>query len=633
MRIVIFLLFGLLLHDRSHAQQYSVSSIPDELLKNAKAIVRLDETHLTLESIDKLLVERTHIVTILKNDGDYYRYLPMHYDKQTKIKSYSGEVLDAQGNSIKEFKKKDYKDYSSSGSSTLYADDRVLIYDYTPTQYPYTIKYQYTYETSNTAFVPNWTPVNSYNIGIEENKYSLQNNSGIEIKTKEFLIKENQQISFEKTANGFIYVLNNFSPLEQESLSPNLSEIVPQVWVTPNKFQLVGYNGASSTWEEFGKWMYHDLIIGRQELPESEIIKVKELTKNATTQEEKIRILYQYMQEKTRYINVAIGIGGWQPYPAEYVSTKGYGDCKALTNYMMSLLDAVGIKSNYTVVYGDSNNPRDIQPDFPAMQGNHVILHVPMENDTIWLECTSQKTAFNHLGNFTSDRYALSITEKGGEIIRTQSFPSEKNKEIISGIGKINLDGSLDMQLSNKTTGIQYDWNYYVYYYDQTDQKQWLQDKFSAIINRKIESYDFKNNQNEGTFEQNVQLSSDIYAQKTGNNLIFPILPAGSFSTELKKNSNRKQNLKIAHGFQDEATFQITVPIGYTVNYDLEPIKINSEFGEYSLHYSFEDGKVNVQRKLITQKGEFPKEKYLAYVEFRRAIEKADNTKILLEKK
>ena len=69
-------------------------------------------------------------------------------------------------------------------------------------------------------------------------------------------------------------------------------------------------------------------------------------------------------------------------------------------------MESQGIEAYYTIVYGDSNR-RDIEEDFIAMQGNHVILNLPNDGNPIWLECTSQKVPFGFIANFTDDRDVL----------------------------------------------------------------------------------------------------------------------------------------------------------------------------------------------------------------------------------
>ncbi len=73
--------------------------------------------------------------------------------------------------------------------------------------------------------------------------------------------------------------------------------------------------------------------------------KVHELTDHLTDKRQKVFALYDYLQKNTRYISVQLGIGGWQPFPADYVATKRYGDCKALSNFMVALLKEAGIKA------------------------------------------------------------------------------------------------------------------------------------------------------------------------------------------------------------------------------------------------------------------------------------------------
>ena len=47
----------------------------------------------------------------------------------------------------------------------------------------------------------------------------------------------------------------------------------------------------------------------------AEILK---LIEGASTNLEKIEILYRYLQENTRYVSVQLGIGGWQTFDARH---------------------------------------------------------------------------------------------------------------------------------------------------------------------------------------------------------------------------------------------------------------------------------------------------------------------------
>ena len=98
-------------------------------------------------------------------------------------------------------------------------------------------------------------------------------------------------------------------------------------------------------------------------------------------------------------------LGGLQPFDAKTVFETGCGDCKALSNYMFSLLKLIGVRS-YPAIVSSGTYIEPIFLEFPNFQQfDHAILCVPHLKDTIWLECTNQKIPFGFLGDFTDDRH------------------------------------------------------------------------------------------------------------------------------------------------------------------------------------------------------------------------------------
>src|SRR5262249_15482735 len=141
---------------------------------------------------------------------------------------------------------------------------------------------------------------------------------------------------------SLLWKFENVKPGVYEERGPRSQ--AARILAAPTKFEYAGYEGDMSTWQSYGKWEA-SLMVGRDELPESTRQKVMELTKNLKTTEEKTKALYEYVQGKTRYVSISLGIGGLQPFPASVVDQVGYGDCKALSNYTVSLLKIAGIRA------------------------------------------------------------------------------------------------------------------------------------------------------------------------------------------------------------------------------------------------------------------------------------------------
>lgn len=632
MKKPILLLLLVVFSNSLFSQESNVSSlnIPQNLRENANAVIRNESTLVTVESVDKMRVRVSRTVTVLNKLGRSYVQAGVGYDNDLEITSLSAEIFDSRGERIKKIRKKDFLDYSGAGSD-LYTDNRIKTLEYTPTRYPYTIKFDYEYKTSTTGFIPRWNPIDMYYAGLEKSTYTLVNETSNEIRVKE---KNFEDFSIQKNqlSNGFEYSLENVSPLKYESYSIGIDNLTPELMVASSVFSLKGVRGSGDNWKDFGKWMYDKLLLGRANLDEATKRKVLELTKNANDPIDKAKIIYKYMQEKTRYISVQVGIGGWEPIAANQVDKVGYGDCKGLTNYMKALLDVAGVESYYTVVYADQQV--DIDKDFASLQGTHVILNIPNSGNDLWLECTSQTMPFGFLGDFTDNRNVLVVTPEGGIIKRTPAYLNDDNLQVTKALIELDGSGNVKAQIEKKSEGTQYDDSYPI----EDLSKEELLNYYKATVwnynnNLEVNSFTLENDKDAVSFIEKLDVEVKEYASLNQGEYLFRVNVFNRNNNVPKRYRARKLPLKIVRGYKDIDEYTIKIPEGYTMGVLPNDIELNTKFGAYKVTLEKKDDKTLVYKKeLLIKAGQYPKEDYNLYRKFRRSVAKYENLRIALEK-
>lgn len=608
-------------------QDLSINSIPAALKENAHAVIRHHAENYVINSVDDMTITEETTLSILSSSGENFSVVGIPYNPHTKVSDIKVVIYDENGKEIKKYSKKDFTDVSNNQSNALYVDDRVLLFKPIVGNYPYTMTYSYKTKTSNTAFL-NFQPLYKFNIAVQKSEINFTNNSGILLKAK---VYDTFLSKVEKTENGVnsSYTYQNIPALQNETLAPSLDVLLPHIDFALQKFSLAGRQGDNSSWDAFGKWYYNDLLQPVSRVTPEIKQEVERLNLTGSTAD-KVNKIYQYMQSKTHYVFVAMGIGGWQPMAADDVRKKGYGDCKALTNYMRTLLQAAGIKSYYCVI-NNGESVKSFDPDFTKISGNHAVLMIPTENEPIWLENTSQNVAFNHLGYTSNDRNVLAVKESGIEIVKTPTYNAEDSKEIIISQVKINSDNSIDTTSKFLFTGGQYDTNMDLLYYDSQQLKEAMKGRHANLLIDDIEVNQFKNNRNEAEISYELNFKANNFSKKLGDDIFFRVMPFYN-STSLSADNDRKLPFETSFPFSDDYKIVFSLPSGYAISELPKNQLISSEFGQYSINFSKEDGKLVVHRILSIKRGIYPKEKYQSYVDFRKKTAILDNTKVLITK-
>jgi hypothetical protein len=418
-----------------------------------------------------------------------------------------------------------------------------------------------------------------------------------------------------------------------EEHAPQFSSFAPQVMFALKTFSLKGVLGNGSTWSEFGSWMDTRLLKGTEELPAMTVSEINSLVTTEMSDIEKARVVYQYLQDKVRYISVQIGIGGWKPMLASEVDRLSYGDCKALTNYTKALLNAVGVPSYYTVLHSGSRE-HDFTNDLVAMQGNHVILAIPDGEELVWLECTSQDIPFGHVPNANDDRDVLIVTEEGGKIVHTKSYEAADNLQLNDGTVLILENGEIQAAFKRESKGLQYDNVYHLERSDQDEKERFYKEKWDYINGIEVTDIALVNNRTDIVFSETLKAMSANYISFAGDDMLLTLNVFNQSDYVPPRISERKREVEISIGFTDIDTISFTLPEGFHVDSMPDKKEVTSPFGTYDIVAVIEDnGTISYTRKLIMNKGIYAPDTYDAYRSFLKKIAKLDKTKVLLTQK
>jgi hypothetical protein len=632
MKKAIFFFF-LLSSMQIFAQHYAVQSIPDSLKKNAEAVKRLQEIVVEIKSPSKAIVTEHVVYTILDENGDGYAQYIGEYDKLVSLNSAVARLFDANGKELKHIKKNDMEDKSGTGESNLITDTRYKENNFYYRNYPYTVEYEDENELNGIRDFDDWFPQSSPKLSVEYSKYTIIAPSDYEVRYKSFHYDKQPIISEANGKKTYTWEIRNLTAKQIEPLAPRWSEIAPRVIMAPSKFEVQGYPGDMSSWKGFGQFMYQ-LLRDRDILPADIKQKVHELTDKLTNENKKIEVLYDFLQKNTRYVSVQLGIGGWQPFDASYVAQKRYGDCKALSNYMVALLKEAGIKAASVIIKsGRSASP--VLTDFSNPNFNHVIACVPHQQDTVWLECTSSILPAGYLSAFTANRYALMVDENGGTLVHTPKYSYKDNLQSRKTTATLSDEGTLTATVRT------------LYKAEQQDE---LEDVINYLPKEKIlehlkanidlptfdiQKFDFVEDRKSipPSIYETLEITANNYAQVSGKRVfIVPNILTRTYR-KLKEDSSRQYSVEISDEFKDVDTVEIKIPLGYQPEAMPKDIRIENQYGKYQCTTKVEGDKIIYYRLREQYSGSFAASKYAEIQQFYDKIYKADRAKIVMVKK
>jgi tetratricopeptide (TPR) repeat protein len=383
----------------------------------------------------------------------------------------------------------------------------------------------------------------------------------------------------------------------------------------------------ASTFDSFstmGRW-YWGFIQDQFDTDEETRRLAQRIAKDAKTDLDKVKAVYGWVVENTRYVALELGIYGYKPYRAVQTVARGWGDCKDKATAIVTLLKSLGIDS--TIVILRTQMRGDFKSNIASLAVfDHAIAYVPSLD--LYLDGTAEGTGIRELPVMDRGALALRIQNGNAEFVRLpeQGKVPDLIKRHVSAQLEPNGTGTLELQ-ATATGAVAPEWRH-AYEAEAT-----RRERITAELGREFPGLQL-NPGNAGftavgldDIERDVSIElrgrTPELARPEGNQLSMAVTPSIRLLPTLGTLSERRHPLRLLGipNYDDE--FVVRLPGGHTVLSGPENARGDGPFGSYSVEVENLGGKVIVRTKLSLKKTRILPADYTSFRQFCAEVDSA----------
>ncbi|MCH8838052.1 MAG: DUF3857 domain-containing protein [Candidatus Marinimicrobia bacterium] len=604
----------------------TITVIPTLLQAVDDSYIISEELRFQVKSKKKATVTYTRRVWVQDQASKSYGEVQILENEFHRIKRISGKILTKENRTIKRLRKRDIRTIKASPGYALYSGNEYSLFNLTSARLPYILEYSYTVDLSSLFYWPNWYPESR--LPVQNSRYILDIPSGMDFNL--FSIGKIPEPEVNADSTIFTWELTDIPAKRDEwSMAPGDEERYALLF-TPKQFVLGGQRGSFDSWAAFGGW-YHRLAKEQYSLP-GEVTGFTPIP-NKGSDRALVQYIYDQIQRETRYVAVELGINSWQPHKAGNVWEKRYGDCKDLSTLFIAMLDKVGIPAYPAIILTHPNGL--VYRQFPSNLFNHLITFIPLQEDTLWVDCTTDFTTIDDPPYTIEGCNALVIKDAKGILITTPTSTALDNTMIFRADAVLSTLG--DIKLTGSVTA---DGNYAQYFrsvYRELDEKErrktflrWLQDTSPSVDLQQLSFTGFEDNHQSPSIQ--FDLISKMYATTSRNRLF--LTPSFYFRSVFDSEDPTQRETAVGHRYPLYQSEKITyhLPPELVVEAIPDSVTLIHRFGTYQYGLLVEDTRITFSRDFRLNQKRISLDDYPDYYTFRESIEKTDKKRIVFLK-
>jgi hypothetical protein len=561
------------------------------------AVTIYSEDVIIVQSERKIKSIERRVYKILRPGGRDYGVAYAEFDSNRKITSMKAWCIPAQGKDY-EVKDKEALEVSLAGveASELISDVKNRILKIPGADPGSVVGFEIEVET-RPYILQDWWHFQS-RIPVREARYSLQMPAGWEYKAAWMNHKEIQPTP--SGANEWQWVVTDLPGIREEDNMPPWRAVAAQMIVS---FLPPGGSGKKGfeNWAEMGRWEV-GLVQGRRDLSLELKQKVSEVTASASTTLAKMQAIAAFVQKDIRYVAIELGIGGWQPHPAQEIFAHRYGDCKDKATLMSAMLKEIGVDSYYLDINVHRGAVTSGTP--PHMYWfNHEILGIRLPDNVtdpslmaiynhpklgriLIFDPTSELTPLGQVPGPLQANYGLLVTEDGGDLIQVPQLSSSASGNRRTAKLKLSPDGTLSGDVTEFRRGDSAAYQRYELRAaaKDADRIKPIESLLSPSLGTfKITSASVGNlNVHDQPFQYIYSFVAYKYAKNAGDLLLVRPRVIGNWSSDiLEKKEPRKYPVEFEGPVENVDNYEIVVPEGYVVDDLPPPAEVDYSFASY----------------------------------------------------
>jgi hypothetical protein len=606
---------------------------PDqEDFPGSDAVIIKDEAVMEIETSGQALYTHHRIMKIFSDPDKRYSRQEIPFNQSVTIVKIEARSVHPDG---KEFylDEKEIREKSLFSDYVLYSDSKVKEFYIPRAKRGCVIEYQYQLRFASLLYWADW--FFQSHLPALHSKYTLATPRYFDFKVRVLNDKIVPKVDFQKGKKIFVWETFNQKAIDKEVFMPPAADSASRVVFSPIEFNFDDKTYPSATWNDIARW-YRD-ISQADGIPAQELnLLAHELTSGSSSAEEKTKELFDYVQERVRYVSVAIGSEAFKPHPCADVLEYGYGDCKDMTALLITLLKAVEIEAFPALL--STKGHRRVLTDMPKVkQFDHVVTAVPFGDHYVWLDPACRNCRYKELPFEDQGAAVLVVKPNGGELSVTPETDEDANFTTTLWDLELHSNGSASGEVTIQATG-QEGLAFRASLTELKPQRRrralsgflssWFTDPY--LLGTEFRNFEEK----DSSIFVKAGFEAGRFGVKQEDRLFVPVdLHTQNYLNLMFPHVQRRFPVVFDYRFVNTDQLEIFIPPGFEIEYLPAAVRLDESFGSFESTYKLEGEKILHRRVFVRTKLSIPVDDYDRLKDFYDQAVAADNQRIVLKRR